>query len=108
MILRDKESTKYKIGVSKDVDRRVKELSNSLNLNIEISFSYPVIQSYKLESLLHIRFKEKNAFGEWFYLSDSDIKIIKSYVIKNSSTIGDLKISDMEAASEVGSEVGCY
>ena len=56
------------------VYNRIKKLQtgNSSELHIvkEIETEYP----FRLESLLHNRFRNKKVYGEWFSLSDNDVK----------------------------------
>lgn len=62
----------YKIGQSTDIESRLSDLAIG-NPNIRLVF---IIQA-DVESRLHKLFKEKNYFGEWFYLSPDDIKRIQ-------------------------------
>jgi len=62
----------YKIGQSSNVYSRIKELAVG-NPNIKLLF---IIRA-NVESQLHEIFRDKNYFGEWFSLSNDDIKRIK-------------------------------
>lgn len=62
----------YKIGVSKDVQKRLKQLQtgNGCELHIVASFesSYP----YYVEKMLHRHFQKDRTEGEWFYLDEHE------------------------------------
>ena len=62
----------YKIGQSTDIEKRLSDLAIG-NPNIRLAF---VIQA-DVESRLHKLFKDKNYFGEWFYLSSDDVRRIQ-------------------------------
>ena len=62
----------YKIGKSNDIEKRISDLAIG-NPNLRLVFT---IQA-DVESRLHTTFKDKNYFGEWFYLSKDDIKRIQ-------------------------------
>lgn len=86
-IFRNKESDDHKIGVSKDVDRRMSDIASSLNVKLELVSKYPVISAYKVESILHIHFKDKHVYGEWYKLNQSDIDVISKYAISNKDRL---------------------
>ena len=64
----------YKIGKSKDVSRRVKQIK--LQLPYEAKEIHVVLTDNmtELETDWHRHFKAKRANGEWFMLSDLDVK----------------------------------
>lgn len=68
----------YKIGASRNsTTKRLKQLqtgnSNELILLETIESDYP----YRLENILHRRFRSKLAHGEWYYLTEDDVKNFK-------------------------------
>ena len=68
----------YKIGVSQNVDRRFRDIYNSMPFDLEIEFTKKVKDAYLLESKLHKQFETKSIKNEWFLLKKSDLdKIIK-------------------------------
>lgn len=70
---------KYKIGLSRDVERRRKQLDNR-PFKTTIIYKSPVMEEvYDLEAALHDIYKEKNIKGEWFDLSQTDIETIIGY-----------------------------
>lgn len=63
----------YKIGVSKNVEKRVKQLQTGNPEEIEIIKKFLSKYPYKVESVLHRRYNYKLAHGECFYLEQKDI-----------------------------------
>ena len=63
----------YKIGKSKDVYSRINQLKTS-NPLIELVH----VIDKDVENMLHKQFANKSFSREWFNLSESDIKYIKS------------------------------
>ena len=68
----------FKIGRSNNPDRRIwKEISPVLPVEPEIILTIETGDMVKLEKKLHQRFADKRQNGEWFTLSDEDIKEIE-------------------------------
>lgn|SRR5574344_272523 len=64
----------YKIGVSrKDPSDRIKKLQTGNSNEIHIQNKYETETPFKLESMLHRKFKEKLKHGEWYKLEPSDV-----------------------------------
>lgn len=66
--------SRYKIGStrSKDVNKRLKQLQTGSSSELYIKESFETDYPFKLEKMLHNRFKDKNLIGEWFELSKAD------------------------------------
>lgn len=59
---------RYKIGVSKDVNRRLAQFRN-LPFSIKlVSKSKPILNAYVMESDLHSMCERYRIIGEWFHL----------------------------------------
>lgn len=61
----------YKVGLSKNIERRIKDLQTGCPLPIELVELYQVRlrgdeRAYRLESLVHKSLKEYQTIGEWF------------------------------------------
>jgi hypothetical protein len=67
----------YKIGVSTQVDERIKQLSTLPPFDIELLHTLPTDDMYKLEKQLHERYADKRKNGEWFELDQDDVEYIK-------------------------------
>ena len=71
---------KYKIGVSKNLETRKKQLDNR-PYPVNIIYKSGLIEEpYNKEQELHSAFKEKRIGGEWFELTEQDIISIKNYL----------------------------
>lgn len=67
----------YKIGLSKDPEARLKTFQTG-NTKIQLlCYSAPVSFAYKLEHRLHEILKLKHKQGEWFSLTDEDVKLVE-------------------------------
>lgn len=63
-----------KIGVSNDLETRLADLQtgNPLPLHLRVAYEFP--SAYMVEKVMHQKFSEKRAQGEWFRLSVQDLK----------------------------------
>lgn len=68
----------YKLGRSKYLDKRIKQLSTLPPFDIELIHSLQVLFADKYESALHEHFASQRLRGEWFRLSAEDIESIRS------------------------------
>lgn len=75
-VMIDKSNGYYKIGRSKNADRREKTLQSE-KPTIELMFKFGGVKGD--EKILHEMFKEKRIRGEWFDLNGSDLINIKEY-----------------------------
>ena len=71
---------KYKIGSTrgKSVEKRLKQLQTGNSSELFIKDSYETERPFKLEKMLHNRFKSSHLIGEWFALSEDDTEKFKS------------------------------
>lgn len=75
----------YKIGStrSKDVNKRLKQLQTGNSSPLYIHSSFETQKPFKLEKMLHNRFKSQNMINEWFELdksiADNFTKVCKKY-----------------------------
>ena len=84
---------RYKIGSTraKDVNKRLKQLQTGNSDELYIVDSFETQHPFKLEKMLHNRFKNSNIINEWFELSDDDAKAFKSICEDCSKVIDSLK-----------------
>lgn len=67
---------RYKIGVSADVDRRLKQLDKrpfALNL---IAKSQLFDEAYTAEKKLHQQYQKYNVYGEWFDVPQDELDVL--------------------------------
>ena len=76
-----------KIGQTKDLSNRYKQIQHSALLKTELLFAIESDDVIKLEEKLHRFFENKIKKGEWFALSDGDIEIIKNAAKKKGLKI---------------------
>lgn len=71
---------KYKIGLSRDVERRIKELDyRPFTINL-IAKSRLLTDPFNVERELHERYTKNKLTGEWFTLSENQVNEIKRYL----------------------------
>ena len=70
---------RYKIGSTrcKDVNKRLKQLQTGNSEELYIKESFETTRPFRLEKMLHNRFKSSNLIGEWFELSKDDVRGFK-------------------------------
>lgn len=71
---------KYKIGSTKckDINKRLKQLQTGNSNPLFLKAYYETSRPFKLETMLHNRFKEYNIIGEWFELNKNDLESFDS------------------------------
>ena len=68
----------YKIGVSKNIKQRQKQL-NKRPFKVNIIYKSPINEDYySMEKELHTQYDDKRINGEWFNLNQNDIETIKT------------------------------
>lgn len=80
-VARESVSGRYKIGISKDPERRIKELNTGNPEKLNLVHAYLATEKgYKSEALAHAVYESERISGEWFS-STIDIKELPSYNI---------------------------
>ena len=84
---------KYKIGSTraKKIETRLKQLQTGNSSELYIKESFETEHPFKLEKMLHNHFKSSNLIGEWFELSEDDIKAFKGICEDKMKVIESLK-----------------
>lgn len=80
-----------KIGSTRDVENRIKQLQTGNPVEIELLFSKKVFEAPKHENILHGKFRSKRESGEWFRLDDSEIDQAVKYLSKLEIVLPDIK-----------------
>lgn len=62
----------YKIGISKNVERRVKQLQTGNPYKIIVLKKFKTPYAFKIEAALHREYKIDNVKGEWFDIDISN------------------------------------
>jgi len=74
----------YKIGQTKVIDQRIKQLVVSLPYELELVLTIESEFYKEIEATFHEQFADKRARGEWFELSEADIEHIKGLGAQNN------------------------
>lgn len=67
----------YKLGLTKHLNNRIKQLSTQPPFELSLEFSFKVLFARDYEASLHRRYAEKRLHGEWFDLTPDDLRDIK-------------------------------
>lgn len=82
----------FKIGVTTGkIENRIKELQTGNGSELFISNYFKCDYPFKLEKMLHARFRPKNVLNEWFKLSLDDIENFKNTCLELNNTLNCLK-----------------
>lgn len=65
----------YKIGLSKNIDRRLSSLKTG-NTNLKLINHLPTQNMYSTEKLFHLYLKPYKEGGEWFNLSPDLLEVV--------------------------------
>ena len=68
----------YKIGISKNIKNRIRNIESSSPRQTELIFSKKFDNYLKIEETLHERFKNKQVKNEWFKLTEDDLTYIRN------------------------------
>ena len=70
----DPSNTTFKIGVTRDLkSQRLKKLQTGNSTELFISSIYKTKYPFRMETMLHSRFANKNELNEWFNLEAKDV-----------------------------------
>ena len=85
--------THYKIGSTraKDVNKRLNQLQTGNSASLIMCDAFETSKPFKLEKMLHNRFKSSNLIGEWFELDKSFRNDFKSICEEYQRIIDSLK-----------------
>jgi len=74
----------YKIGITNNVNSRIKGIQTSHSKKLEVVISQKVLNNTRLEGFLHNKYKDNRLSGEWFNLEPDDIEEIRRIVIQEA------------------------
>lgn len=81
-LIRSKENGYYKIGISKNPQKRLKQLQTGNASELEIIHLYKTEYASKIEKTLHNLYSHNRLEGEWFDLSIVEALNIKEQIKK--------------------------
>ena len=76
-LLKIEGKNQYKIGVTKNLNKRLKQISPKMPFELKIEHKIKHNDIYGMEDELHNKFDDKRIKGEWFKLNDNDVNYIK-------------------------------
>jgi hypothetical protein len=85
-LIKTQKSQKYKIGIAKDVQKRVRELQTGNPEQLIIVYSHPTQYASKVETALHNHYNYLNDRGEWFKFDlciELDFPILRKQIEDN-------------------------
>ena len=87
------EENKYKIGSTKckDINNRMKQLQTGNSNPLFLKAYYETSKPFKLETMLHNKYKDCNVIGEWFELKEEDVDSFGSTCHNFQNIIDSLK-----------------
>ena len=85
----EKESGAVKIGISQDVEKRIRTLSKQGGFKImNLFYTNPCSNAREIEHQMHIKYKGFRIDGEWFKVSfDDSVKSLKEIFNKKATLI---------------------
>ena len=90
----DPETDKFKIGVTREnIKERMKKLQTGNSTELFIFTYYECKYPFRLEKMLHNKFKEKKVLNEWFNLDKEDIFNFKK-ICKQQDEVIDLLLAN--------------
>ena len=84
---------RFKIGATKckDINKRLKQLQTGNSNPLFIKQYFETNKPFKLETMLHHTYKDKNVIGEWFEMEQKDIDNFQETCEKQQKIIDCLK-----------------
>jgi hypothetical protein len=76
-LIQNLETSRYKIGISKNPTKRIKTLQTGSGEELKLINTYETPNARKIESILHNIYESKRTIGEWFEISlTEEVKFI--------------------------------
>lgn len=74
-LIQDSSNNVYKIGVTRVMDgNRLKKLQTGNSTQLYLLFYYQTQYPFRLETMLHNKYKEYNVLNEWYELPEEDVR----------------------------------
>ena len=81
---------RYKIGLTNDIDRRLKELNGKqAAFEVKLLWSIAVSDMRAAESWLHDKFSDRRVHGEWFQFDDDELSQVRELYIDAGNHFGE-------------------
>jgi hypothetical protein len=73
-LIEDIDNSRYKIGVAKDLKKRLRNLQTGNSNQIKLIDSFETEYPFRLEKMLHNRFDEFHYYNEWYDLNEESVQ----------------------------------
>lgn len=90
-LIQNLETSRYKIGISKNPSKRIKQLQTGSGEELKLIHTYESDNARKIETALHNRYSPQNTYGEWF-----EISLLEEVVFINECTKIDKNIQHLK------------
>lgn len=91
-LIEDENNLTYKIGVTRLVNsNRIKKLQTGNSTKLKLKYLYKTEYPFRLETMLHQRFKHYNTLNEWFELPKNIVENFENYCNELNDIIISLK-----------------
>lgn len=90
-LIEDFNNNIYKIGVTKDLKKRLRNLQTGNSNQISIKYTYETEYPFRIEQMLHNKFKEYKELNEWYNLPKEIVNNFYGYCDQFSDIIDNLK-----------------
>lgn len=91
-LIEDENNLTYKIGVTRSVNsNRIKKLQTGNSTKLKLKYLYKTEYPFRLETMLHQRFKQYNILNEWFELPKNIVEDFENYCNELNGIIISLK-----------------
>ena len=90
-LIEDVNNNTFKIGVTKDLNKRIKKLQTGNSTQLKLKYSFEYEYPFRLESMLHTYYKEYCELNEWFALPSEKVNEFLNKCIDFSNIIEELK-----------------
>lgn len=91
-LIEDENNLTYKIGVTRLANsNRIKKLQTGNSTKLKLKYLYKTEYPFRLETMLHQRFKQYNALNEWFELPRNIVEDFEKYCNELNDIIISLK-----------------
>lgn len=90
-LLYDSINQMHKIGVSMNIQRRLKQLQTGNPTDLQLVSYFQSDQPFKIEQMLHNKLKQKRFNNEWFVLDKNDVDTFFENCQRQQNIINSLK-----------------
>ena len=90
-LIHDTDNDTYKIGVTKDLNKRIKSLQTGNSSELKLIESFRTDYPFRLETMLHRNFEQYRELNEWFRIPKDIVYDFKNKCIVFNKIILSLK-----------------